>query len=261
MEIINKIIKEIGPRPSVSKQERDAGLIIKKELSKFCNDTNEEKFYCYPGSSNIWMYVSLILFLGSVLWYFTSPLMSLSVMVLYCVNYFINKILNINIYKYIFPRKNSYNIIGKIKSKKTKKKTIIFTAHHDSGNVSPLFQKTGMILIKLNIFLTVVSFIIVFINLFVHYLFLYSVLCFNLFLLGYIAFNIKSKQYSPGANDNLSGVATLIEIAKKIKKQDHTEIIFISFGAEEIGCVGSKEYVQKHYNEIKNSVIINYFMS
>ena len=258
MDIIKQILDTIGPRPSASKQERDTGIIIKKELEKHCNEVNEEKFYCYPSSTNAWMYISLILFLGSVLWYFTNPLVSFSLVVLYGINYFVNKILNIHIYKYFFPKNSSYNIIGKIKSIKTKKKTIIFTAHHDSGNVSPLFEKTGMALIKLNIFLTAVSFIIVFINQFVQYIPLYFVLCFNLFLLGYITLNIKSKQYSPGANDNLSGVATLIEISKKIKKQDHTEIIFISFGAEEIGCIGSKSYVRKHYNEIKNSIIINF---
>jgi acetylornithine deacetylase/succinyl-diaminopimelate desuccinylase-like protein len=49
----------------------------------------------------------------------------------------------------------------------------------------------------------------------------------------------------PGANDNASGVAAVIEIARVMKKNDFrpkSTIVFIAFGAEEIGMYGSKDY-------------------
>ncbi len=52
----------------------------------------------------------------------------------------------------------------------------------------------------------------------------------------------------PGANDNASGVAAAMEIARVMKKKDYTPactIEFIAFGAEELGLYGSKDYANK----------------
>lgn len=49
---------------------------------------------------------------------------------------------------------------------------------------------------------------------------------------------------TPGANDNASGVATMLEAARILSSQKLAyDIKFIAFGAEEIGLVGSYEYV------------------
>jgi hypothetical protein len=51
--------------------------------------------------------------------------------------------------------------------------------------------------------------------------------------------------YFPGANDNASGVSMLLELADYYVQHppDYT-IVFMAFGAEEIGLVGSKWYVE-----------------
>ncbi|WP_423188427.1 M20/M25/M40 family metallo-hydrolase [Alkalibacterium sp. f15] len=61
---------------------------------------------------------------------------------------------------------------------------------------------------------------------------------------------------SEGASDNASGVGAMLEVAEKLKniKTDHT-IIFIGFGAEEVGLEGSKAYVETmSENEIENTI-------
>lgn len=65
----------------------------------------------------------------------------------------------------------------------------------------------------------------------------------------------------PGANDNGSGVSVLMEIARIIKDfPTDTEIRFILFDAEEIGLVGSKQYV-KNLTDSKNVIgMINFDM-
>lgn len=51
---------------------------------------------------------------------------------------------------------------------------------------------------------------------------------------------------SPGANDNGSGTALVMELAAILKDLNtDKEIRFIAFGAEEIGLVGSNRYVQR----------------
>ncbi len=49
----------------------------------------------------------------------------------------------------------------------------------------------------------------------------------------------------PGANDNGSGTATVVEIARVLSAADETNgLCFVLFGAEEIGLLGSAHYVK-----------------
>jgi hypothetical protein len=61
----------------------------------------------------------------------------------------------------------------------------------------------------------------------------------------------------PGANDNASGVAAAMEIARVMKRKDYSPrntIEFIAFGAEELGLYGSSAYAlysNQHSRKIK----------
>lgn len=68
-----------------------------------------------------------------------------------------------------------------------------------------------------------------------------------------------SEIYFPGANDNASGVAMLLNIAKyySVHRPDKT-LVFIAFGAEEIGLKGSLHFVSKPPIELKN---INFMLN
>ncbi|MGL5694877.1 MAG: M20/M25/M40 family metallo-hydrolase, partial [Peptostreptococcaceae bacterium] len=61
---------------------------------------------------------------------------------------------------------------------------------------------------------------------------------------------------APGANDNASGTAAMIEIAKSMNTMDiDKEIRFIACGAEEVGLRGSRAYVNSlSEDEVKRSV-------
>jgi leucyl aminopeptidase len=51
--------------------------------------------------------------------------------------------------------------------------------------------------------------------------------------------------YAPGANDNASGVAAALEVARVMKKNNYipqSTIKFIAFGSEEMGLYGSSAY-------------------
>lgn len=61
---------------------------------------------------------------------------------------------------------------------------------------------------------------------------------------------------TPAANDNASGIATVIEAARVISKQKlDCDIKFIAFGAEEIGLVGSNYYVASLTSKEKSNII------
>ena len=60
-----------------------------------------------------------------------------------------------------------------------------------------------------------------------------------------------------GADDNASGVATLVEVAKQVAAQHYVfrrSVIFALFGAEELGMVGSWYFLNRSFSEVDNIV-------
>ena len=59
------------------------------------------------------------------------------------------------------------------------------------------------------------------------------------------------------ANDNTSGVVTVLEIMKQLPEMHCGNVCFILFDLEEAGLVGSKSYAKAHKSEIRNQLVLN----
>ena len=70
--------------------------------------------------------------------------------------------------------------------------------------------------------------------------------------------------FAPGADDNASGTSAVLEIARVLKEKNYqpeSTIRFITFGAEEYGLWGSKNYALKAFNSgMDISIMINHDM-
>lgn len=74
-----------------------------------------------------------------------------------------------------------------------------------------------------------------------------------------IGAHLDSVEGAPGANDDASGTAMTLELARVMKDLPaNTEIRFIAFGAEEMGLLGSRYYVSQLSEEDKNR-FVGYF--
>lgn len=74
--------------------------------------------------------------------------------------------------------------------------------------------------------------------------------------LGYVM-NDKTKIIYPGADDNASGVAMMLELAKTLKKPEFNQkrtIIFVAFDAEESGLLGSKNFLENLDPKVKSNI-------
>lgn len=63
----------------------------------------------------------------------------------------------------------------------------------------------------------------------------------------------------PGANDNASGVAVLLELARHFRALESPPAVsmrFVAFGAEELGMLGAKAYLEKHQAELRNCQLL-----
>ena len=59
------------------------------------------------------------------------------------------------------------------------------------------------------------------------------------------------------ANDNTSGVVTLLEIARSIPENQRSKVCFVLFDLEEAGLLGSAAYAKAHKPQVKNQVVLN----
>jgi len=69
--------------------------------------------------------------------------------------------------------------------------------------------------------------------------------------------------YFPGANDNASGVAMILNLAKHFKSNPHKySVAFIALSAEEVGILGAKHYVENPLFDLNRIVfLVNFDMA
>ena len=62
---------------------------------------------------------------------------------------------------------------------------------------------------------------------------------------------------SNNANDNTSGVVTVLEIARTLPENQRHKVCFVLFDLEEAGLLGSESYYKKHKQEVQSQLILN----
>lgn len=89
----------------------------------------------------------------------------------------------------------------------------------------------------------------------------YTIVFLTMIVIGtYYGITVFTERYSYGADDNASGIAVMMETARRLRGRDlNLRIDFISFAAEERGLFGSRKWVNKHMNEIdrKRTYVLN----
>ena len=59
------------------------------------------------------------------------------------------------------------------------------------------------------------------------------------------------------ANDNTSGVVTVLETARSLPAELREQVCFVLFDLEEAGLIGSASYVSAHKKQIKDQIVLN----
>ena len=59
------------------------------------------------------------------------------------------------------------------------------------------------------------------------------------------------------ANDNTSGVVTVLESARSMPEELRSKVCFVLFDLEEAGLIGSASYAKAHKEQIKDQIILN----
>ena len=174
----------------------------------------------------------------------------------------------------MFPKQKSVNNIATFSPKKEKKITIIFSAHHDSAKEFRLlfwFKRFYVVFV-------LASFLVLFMVLFISGWNLLSdvlilapitsdvswmlnvsnillIIVFCLLPIALFMFWFTGDNVVPGARDCLAGCVSVLGIAEWVAKNRpyHVEVKAVTFGSEEAGLRGSKRFVARHIDELKNA--------
>lgn len=76
------------------------------------------------------------------------------------------------------------------------------------------------------------------------------------FTVFYLLMNGPANKHT--ANDNTSGVITLIEIMQALPAEKRNEICFVFFDLEEMGLFGSSGFASKHKKVMKDKLLLNF---
>lgn len=262
---IKKICKNIGPRLAGSDQEHEAHKYIAKEMETCCDEVAVEDFKLAPEAFMSWVRIDGALILLSILFAFLNLaivsviLTGIAILFLFC-----EFLMYWEFYDCLFPKKISHNTAGVRKASGEAKQRIIFSGHVDSshewtytrlggapllfavggyGIVSMLYVLVSSILIVANAFSPEVLDILKYIQL----------AC----IPGAIAvmFFVNFKITVEGANDNLTGTMASVAIMKYLEDNnirfENTEVVALAAGSEESGLRGSRAYVKRHIDELK----------
>ncbi len=168
------------------------------------------------------------------------------------------------------PLVTSHNLIVKPKEREASKpKKLILMAHWDTAPISILYRpemvgnfrqslKISLVLMIIAQFVAISTFLVP--NAFI--LLIGNILAFYFLLQGVVGtIDYFRLGYSNGASDNATGVAAAITTAQQLwtKNLANLEVELVLTGAEEVGMIGARAYMKKHYQEFsKETYLVNF---
>jgi len=251
-EHLDKLAYEIGPRLAGTRGERQAAEYIKKQLEGYGYEVELQEFNFVDRALRTRIKAGLLL-AAFVLSLFLPPTYSLII--------FIAALSLFYVLPRVMPKRRSQNIIGILRPKKPRGRVLV-SAHYDSARCIVSYQ--------LNVFLKLVLFpaICIFAVFLLASLFsvlplswpiVWIILALIFFPVGVGMFiSTSSRRVSPGANDNASGVAVMLEVARVVAESpSDVELTFVAFGAEEQGLEGSRAFVKRQKTTNGNVAVLN----
>ncbi|MGC8739357.1 MAG: M28 family metallopeptidase [Candidatus Hydrogenedens sp.] len=267
---IKNILEKFGPREPGSESEYKTQEYLAEELSKYTNSVVIEPFTVAPmGLLFFFPVTGIIVFFSSAILNHQPYIAFLGLVISLAIIWFqfgqYRKLLDP-----FLPKRQSNNVCARWSpSGKNITQRIILCGHADSA-YEMRYNQWGRLYIKLAVVSMIISMLVL---LFLSLLFSYeyfkgeelsfipdSVQKFTFLfgiIYGLIAVSfIRFSRVVPGANDNLTGSVTAVEVLKWFSKHpleiQNTEIVCLITGSEEAGLRGAMAFVENHKEELKN---------
>lgn len=275
LNFIEEVISRHGGRIAGSEEEKLAQEYVKELFGKLSGNVYQQEFSCPMNAK----FASMKLFCGVfylclVLYWISLP--AAAILALVNAIFFLGHVVTYRDWlDVLYPNGTSSNVTAVLEPKGEVRSTILVAGHIDSvhefqwwyklkhlGGVLTFFS--GLLISLLAVFYTTI------------WLAGWGGASWPLYVwLGFlllapttiVMFSIHGKLKVDGAIDNLTGVASALEVGRRFVDADnpgssilqHTRLKLVSFGAEEPGLKGSGAYVKANYGELKKerAVLLN----
>lgn len=269
-EDLLKLAAEIGPRGACTPGERKAADYIRGRFEDRGLGTETQEFSCIDTYSYLYIvYLAVVAacgYLSGWFSYYAAP-----VAVLFAV-LFAFDLETFPVVSRVLPHKRSRNIIART-GEEGGAISMVVVAHYDSARAALSFHPrlVGNFRISFSmmiggIFLTsalaltnlIIQAVSGSANLWV-WIATAVVSTYLLFPLVIMLHREIAMDYTPGANDNASGVATMLAVMDKISEEESLVpgVMFVATGAEEVGTAGMLEFLKAYGAQVKDALIVN----
>lgn len=250
---------EIGPRGSCTEGERRGHEYCRKIFEDLSYEVYWEKFH---GPLSAWHPFTLgfgTLLLAGILYYILpngGALVATALSLLALVSLFLQLTFRNNPLNWILPSGSSQNVWVRAKPKSELLRNVVIIGHVDTHRtVWAMGGKLRFLLLRIIITLALIAGLgllgIFIISLFVFFSLLKQIsLLLCAIILPAIIFSLwpDLTEFVPGANDNATGAATVLDFAARLKKSPllNTAVYLVITGCEEVGAYGAAVFAETH---------------
>ncbi|MDQ7063509.1 MAG: M20/M25/M40 family metallo-hydrolase [candidate division KSB1 bacterium] len=262
---IQKLAAELPHRGSATLEEARAHQYCADVLRELGFDPEAEEFMTTASAYRPFILASGLLLLSYPL-FATYPWLATALALLVTVSAFMELMLLPNLLTWVLPKKLSRNLIARIPASHKAGQTLIIMSHVDSHRTPWIFRKP--LHFRLYQLLSTLA-MLAFVGLPLMYglqqlgMLRFTAVHFAplLMLIAIIFLMTLQAEWSPytvGANDNASGVALLLELARQFRQNPlaHQDVWLVITGCEEVGAHGSRVFVKNHRNELQKAAVL-----
>lgn len=269
-EDLLKLAVEIGPRGACTPAEEKAARYIAGRFAERGLSTSVQEFSCIRTYSWLYLVYLTAAMAAGVLsyWYpyYAAPVALLNAAL------FVVDLETFPLVSRVLPRGRSRNVVGEVPSEDGSVELLV-VAHYDSArsalSFSPAlvggFRTSFSMMIASVVGAGVLSFVNLIVTLAVgrpNFWVWVATLAAAGYLLVPAAILLHREvamDYTPGANDNASGVVTMLALVDKVGEEESRVpgVMFLATGAEEVGTAGMTEFLRKNRERIGDALIVN----
>ncbi len=264
----------IGSRGSATPKEKEGHEYVQKALSDLGCETRTETFLAPTSTYTPFMLGLGVVLLAEALFWFIGATPNASAGALAAASLAIIATVSLvfeiwpadNPLRWFIPFAPSQNVIGVTPTSGEPKQKIAVIAHVDSHRTPFIWQSRRTfaayrVLTTLG-FISLAALCVIFlVGVFasVSTLRTVSLIPTGLAALAWLmVLQAHFTPFTPGANDNASGVGIMLALAERVKQEPlkNSEVWWVAAGCEEVGAYGSADFVRRHASQFREGGVV-----
>jgi hypothetical protein len=258
-----EIVESFGPRPAGSPAEAQTAEYIRDRFQAAGLEVSMQPVEVSTRSHLAQIIGYLLLVVSAISLTYSAPLAAATALA--GVAILATEAAAIPAVSRLLPRSRSHNIVGRRGARQSPLRTVVFLAHLDTAQPT-LFSAPRAVLIQRQSFLFALNAGVILLVLAVMAIFTdlsglvwigFAAGLYLIFHLGVLVHGVLNLPASPGANDDASGLAALIELAGTLPALEQTDAWFVATAGHETGMAGTHAFLASSGLRPASTLLVN----